>query len=155
VGADAGFAAWYPTLTRPGTRPEESAGRTTEEAIVAEVRAILASGALAQIRAARAAGHGAAVQVGRRRIQYEPALPASGMTMFGQDGFVIGREAFASEAELVKTLLHELYRLATSSAGRGVIPQQATSMQKVVAGETKAAADFAERAYRAFFSGRK
>jgi hypothetical protein len=45
-------------------------------------------------------------------------LPFSGMTAFPH-GFVIGKEAFASEDELKKTLLHELYRLCRSSIGRG------------------------------------
>ncbi len=33
---------------------------------------------------------------------------ASGMTMFGENGFLIGNEAFASDAELGKAILHEL-----------------------------------------------
>jgi hypothetical protein len=32
-------------------------------------------------------------------VQYEPGLPSSGMTMFGENGFLIGREAFSSAAE--------------------------------------------------------
>ncbi len=61
------------------------------------------------------------------------------MTMFGENGFLIGHEAFASGAELGKTVLHELYRLATSASAGGVSRDLATK-------ETKAAASFAERA---------
>jgi hypothetical protein len=61
------------------------------------------------------------------------------MTMFGENGFLIGREAFASQSELGKTVLHELYRLGTSASGSGVSGGLATS-------ETAAAFDFSERA---------
>ena len=66
-------------------------------------------------------------------------LPASGMTMFGENGFLIGREAFTSQAELQKTVLHELYRLNTSASATGISGTLASH-------ETKAAFDFAERA---------
>jgi len=66
------------------------------------------------------------------------------MTLFGENGFVLGREAFASEAELTQTLLHETYRLSTSQAAAGVSGGLATS-------ETASAAGFAGRAYQAFF----
>lgn len=71
----------------------------------------------------------------------EPGLPASGMTMFGENGFLIGREAFTSSGELLKTVLHELYRLNTSASSAGVSAQ--LSVQ-----ETKAAFEFAERAFK-------
>jgi DNA-directed RNA polymerase subunit RPC12/RpoP len=71
---------------------------------------------MATIRAAFKAGRSVTVKIAGRIIQYEPGLPASGMTMFGENGFLIGREAFTSEAELAKTVLHELYRLTTSTA---------------------------------------
>lgn len=66
-------------------------------------------------------------------------MPASGMTMFGENGFLIGREAFTSESELTKTVLHELYRLNTSASAGGVSGELAAQ-------ETAAAADFANRA---------
>jgi hypothetical protein len=60
-----------------------------------------------------------------------------------KNGFVLGREAFLSEAELSKTVLHELYRLTTSVArGTGGGLNNA---------ETKAAFEFAERAFNAAF----
>ena len=45
-----------------------------------------------------------------------------GFTRLASGSFVIGREAFSSESELKKTLLHELYRLHHSelAMGRGV-----------------------------------
>ena len=36
--------------------------------------------------------------------------------MFGENGFLIGNEAFSSTSELGKTVLHEFYRLYTSSS---------------------------------------
>jgi hypothetical protein len=66
--------------------------------------------------------------------------------MFGENGFLIGREAFASEAEFIKTILHELYRLYTSSVGRG-----AGASAEAAEAETKAAFEFAQRAYEALF----
>jgi hypothetical protein len=94
---------------------------------------------MAQIGAAHAAGEPLSVTIGGRLVQYEPSLPASGMTMFGENGFLIGREAFASHAELQNTVLHELYRLQTSTSASGVSGALATQ-------ETKAAFNFAARA---------
>lgn len=64
------------------------------------------------------------------------------MTMFGEDGFLIGREAFASPGELDRTVLHELHRLTTSQSSAGITGGLATN-------ETQAAFDFANRAYKA------
>ncbi len=68
------------------------------------------------------------------------------MTMFGEKGFVIGRNAFASETELTKTILHETYRLRTSQVGASGAASQAA-----VTAETMAAEGFAERAFDALF----
>ncbi|MCB9654682.1 MAG: hypothetical protein H6729_11190 [Deltaproteobacteria bacterium] len=110
-----------------------------ESVIIHETRGIVNATEFAQLRAAHAAGQSATVRIGGRLIQYEPGLPASGMTMFGENGFLIGREAFASQAELGKTVLHELYRLGTSASASGVSGSLAAS-------ETAAAFGFAERA---------
>lgn len=64
--------------------------------------------------------------------------------MFGENGFVLGREAFASQAELGKTVLHELHRLSTSSSAGGV-------SGGLAAEETAAAFSFAERAIEALW----
>lgn len=72
---------------------------------------------------------------------YEPSLPASGMTMFGENGFIIGSEAFASDAELAKTVAHETFRLSTSASAGGASARLATS-------ETADAFGFAERAWQ-------
>jgi hypothetical protein len=61
------------------------------------------------------------------------------MTMFGENGFIIGREAFSSPGEFARTILHELYRLSYSASAGGVTASVATQ-------ETAAAASFAERA---------
>jgi hypothetical protein len=113
----------------------------TESGIINEAQGILNSSELAKIQAAHAAGQPVTVNVGGRLIQYEPGLPASGMTMFGENGFLIGREAFTSPAELQQTILHELHRLTTSNSANGVSAALATQ-------ETKAAADFAAKALK-------
>ncbi len=77
---------------------------------------------------------------------YEPGLSASGMTLFGENGFVLGRAAFLSRSELTKTVLQELFRLTTSRVGAS-----GAACQAAVAAETQAAFSFAERAFRVFF----
>lgn len=72
-------------------------------------------------------------------ILYEPGINASGMTLFGERGFVIGREAFASDSELAMTVAHEMYRLAMSASAGGVDAG-------LVRVETNAAFTFGERA---------
>jgi len=67
------------------------------------------------------------------------------MTKFGENGFLLGPEAFKTRAELAKTLLHELYRLATSSV------KTTGATQAGAASETTAAVNFAERAFKALF----
>ncbi|WP_370899574.1 hypothetical protein [Chryseobacterium gossypii] len=63
----------------------------------------------------------------------------SGLTLFEENAFVLGKDAFSSPLELRKTILHELYRLNTSNLkGQNVT-------QGAVSGETKAAFDFAEK----------
>jgi LysM repeat protein len=119
-----------------------------ERGIIVEVRAVLKAPEMAQIREAYALGRDVTVKIGGRVIQYEPALNASGMTMFGENGFLIGRQAFTSEAELIKTLLHETYRLTTSAIGRG-----AAASAAAIKLETEAAFTFAERAYQAVVAG--
>ena len=118
------------------------AGFSAEEAgILMEANGILESEAFASIAEAHAAGESTIVNIGGRIIQYEPGLNASGMTMFGENGFLIGNEAFASEGELAKTVLHELFRLGTST-----VPESGVTAA-TAASETQAAAGFAERAF--------
>lgn len=112
---------------------------TIESKIVREAKAIFNSDALSLIKDAHKTGKSVTVNINGRIIQYEPSLPASGMTMFGENGFLIGSEAFTSNAELGKTILHELHRLNTSASATGVSAILAKN-------ETKAAADFAEKA---------
>jgi hypothetical protein len=121
----------------------------TEQSIVIEARRILSSPAFARIRAAQAAGKGVIVRINGRLIQYEPGAPCSGMTLFGENGFLLGREAFKSESEVVKTLLHELHRLTTS-----VVRSEGATMATVHS-ETQAAKVFADRAFNAVLEGGK
>ena len=111
----------------------------TESGIIGEAQSILNSPQLAEIQNAYSASQPVTVNVGGRIIQYEPNLPASGMTMFGENGFLIGKEAFSSSEEFQQTILHELYRLNTSASASGVSGSLATQ-------ETNAAASFAAKA---------
>jgi hypothetical protein len=110
-----------------------------EAAILAEARGILTSAELATLRAAHAAGRFAEVTIGGRTVVYNPGLRDYGMSLFGENGFQLGRAAFTSSRELGKTLLHELYRLSHSVSASGV-------SGALAAQETAAAAAFAERA---------
>ena len=74
---------------------------------------------MANIAQSYAAGEPLSVNVGERLIQYEPGLPASGMTMFGENDFLMGPEAFTSTLEQNQTVLHELYRLTFSNSAGG------------------------------------
>jgi Domain of unknown function (DUF4157) len=112
-----------------------------ERGVINEAQAVVKSAAFEKIRVAHGAGKSVTVEINGVTIQYEPGLPASGMTMFGEEGFLIGPEAFASSSELTKTVLHELHRLRTTASANGVSAGLATE-------ETKAAFDFAERASR-------
>jgi len=123
--------------------------------IIAEVKLILSSAQLRQIRTAQAAGKGVTLKIGTRTIQYEPGFSDFAITNFGENGFTLGRAAFKSDAELVKTLLWELYRLETSQVGHGTLPKGAASMQEVISAETKAAEAFAERVFAKSFSNVK
>jgi hypothetical protein len=107
---------------------------------------MIASSEMGQVQRAYRKGVSLMVQMGERLVLYEPGLPASGMTLFGEDGFVLGPEALVSQAELIQTCLHELYRLTTSQIGRG-----AASSRDLVEAETQAAFEFAQRAYATYF----
>jgi hypothetical protein len=110
-----------------------------ESNIINEAKGIMNSADFAKIRAAHNAGQSITVIINGRIIQYEPGLNASGMTMFGENGFLIGNEAFSTSSELGKTVLHELHRLNTSSIANG-------ASAELVAQETQAAFDFANKA---------
>jgi hypothetical protein len=112
-----------------------------ERGVINEARGVLKSVAFQKIRLAHRTSKTVTLEINGVTIQYEPGLPASGMTMFGEEGFLIGPEAFASPSELVKTVLHELYRLRTTASANGV-------SAGLAAEETEAAFNFAERASR-------
>jgi hypothetical protein len=113
----------------------------TDTSIVSEARQLYRSALMGSIRAAHKNAHAATVKIGQYTVQYEP-LPFSGFTSFGINGFVIGKEAFASDSEFKKTLLHELYRLHHSEMTRGGAVDK--HLPKI---ETQAAFQFAERFY--------
>jgi hypothetical protein len=116
-----------------------------ERQIVSETSTILKSAELGKIRAAHQTGEIVEVSVGGRTILYQPHIKEAGLSLFGENGFVIGNGAFKSEAELTKTILHELHRLNTSTSKiTGVSAELAAS-------ETKGTAQFAEKAYNGIF----
>jgi tetratricopeptide (TPR) repeat protein len=112
-----------------------------ESLIIDEARQILASPQFRQLQEAYSKGSPVAVRIGGRVVQYEPEMPSgySGMALFKENGFVLGRTAFKSTAELQKTVLHELHRLSTTQSSNGVNAALASR-------ETDAAYSFAERA---------
>jgi len=65
-------------------------------------------------------GQSMTANIGGRSIQYEPGLPASGMTAFGENGFLMGPPAFQSNFEQNATVLQELYRLTFSQSAAGM-----------------------------------
>jgi hypothetical protein len=113
-----------------------------ETAIINEARQILNSAEFAQLRAAKEAGRTLRVTINGRTIQYEAGAPWSGFTWTEQRGFVLGDEAFASEAELSKTVLHELHRLTIGT----IVPGGSISVASPAARETLDAYQFAEKA---------
>lgn len=119
---------------------------TAERAAFSTAENIYGSGEFGVIRSAFEAGTAAEVNVGGVTVLYEPKLPASGMTLFGESAFVIGPEAFASEAELAQTILHESYRLTASASSGWVSGELATSA-------TNAAASFAEQMLETLLGG--
>ncbi|MCY7356462.1 MAG: hypothetical protein LH609_03165 [Rudanella sp.] len=125
-----------------GAVAQKIAFNSAEKAIVTEVQFMLRSEA--KLRTAFNSGVGTELKICGRTIIVEPDMPASGLSLFGENGFVIGQEAFSSRPELIKTLLHELYRLNTSQAAHGVSQTLATQ-------ETAAASSFAERAFTQYF----
>jgi hypothetical protein len=112
----------------------------SEAMVIRETYDILISKAITKLRAAYKAGEAVTVRIGGRTIQYKPGLPASGFSL--PDGFALGPEAFATEEELTKTILHELYRVTVRPKGIAINGAYATA-------ETTGAADFAERGARA------
>ena len=149
TAADDLAAAAIHSYTRLSTAVAQQAARAsafsqTEPGIIGEARVIMSSSGMQTIQDAHIAGRGVTVEVSGRVIQYEPNLPASGMTMFGNNGFLIGPEAFATNSELGKTVLHELYRLGTSRSAGGVSAELVTQ-------ETRATAQFVERAFEELY----
>lgn len=117
-----------------------------ERAVAFSARNIFTSPEFAAIRTAHEEGKAVEVTINGTKVLYEPDLPASGFTLFGEHGFVIGPQAFTSESELAKTVAHESYRLATSQSAGGVSGPMATD-------ETQAAFNFAEKTWKFVMGG--
>jgi RHS repeat-associated protein len=106
--------------------PEEAA------AIMSEARAIVTSPEMGLLRAAAESGEGLEVTIGQRTVTWTPGWSAdyAGHTLGSQNGFGLVGRAMSSSNELVQTVLHELFRLETST----VLSEGAT--QASVAAET-------------------
>jgi RHS repeat-associated protein len=113
-----------------------------ERMVLREAATILRSQALKDAVAALKAGKdGATFVVGRYEIVVSTELEAAAMTFRGMNGqttFLLGRQALTSNMELIKTVLHETFRLLMTPAG--------VASAEGAAAATKAAFDFAEMA---------
>lgn len=87
-------------------------------------------------------GVGGEIDINGIKVVFEPDAPMSGMTLFGENGFVVGSEALQSTKELTKTVLHETHRLSTTASKSGV-------NKGLIKNETMNASNFADRAYDA------
>lgn len=112
-----------------------------EAQTMAEVQTAIDGGAVGRLQDAFRAGESVDVVVGNRVVTVEPGAPFSGFIDMEGNTYAIGRDAFASEEELVSTMLHETYRLNTSVVRSG----QAIG-QGVASAETATTFDFAQRA---------
>ena len=120
-----------------------------EAAVIVEAHAIIVDVNFQTMVFGSITTNPAIARINGRQIQYEPDLPASGMTLAspGDDGFILGNQAFSSKGEEVRTVLHELYRLATMHVAQTGITQE------IATDSTQTAFTFANRAYE-FLNGR-
>ena len=112
----------------------------TEHRIIQEVTLLLKSKKFRSLRTAYKKGKQKTVIIFGRTISFDPEIPYSGMTYFEKNSFAVGAKAFKNREELIKTLLHEIYRLEKS-----VIRNTRQASQQEVTEETNAAHAFAER----------
>ena len=111
-----------------------------EIAIINEARNIVNSDKFSLLVQAGELNRALSVKINGRLIQFEPDLNAAGFTLFGEDAFLIGREALISSNELKRTVLQELHRLKTSKSADGLSGPMAGS-------ETRSAQSFSDRAF--------
>ncbi len=78
------------------------------------------------------------------KVVFQADGPFSGFTLFGENGFAVGQEALQSSDEMVKTVLHETYRISTSAA-----KSSGNINQTMVTQETNDVMEFVERAFNA------
>jgi RHS repeat-associated protein len=107
-----------------------------EQAIALEARSIVLAEEFASIRAAHAEGVLTSTTIGKMTIQYEPGLPGAGFSLSsgGERAFLIGPEAFKTEAELIKTVIHETRRVHLDVAAK------TTGLSQAIATESSDAA---------------
>jgi hypothetical protein len=128
------------------SRLAEQGWSTQDATIITRSQSILQSPQFQKLKDAFASGTEKKTEINGVTIMYHPELPPkySGMTLFGDHGFLMGPAAFKSQTETGATVLQEMYRLTTSEIGPA-------GHAKVggVAEETKTAQDWANRAVSA------
>jgi RHS repeat-associated protein len=96
-----------------------------ERLVIQEAATILRSAALRDaIAALRAGKDGATFVVGNYEIVASTELEAAAMTFRGMTGsttFLLGEQALTSNVELIKTILHETFRLLMTPAGEATV----------------------------------
>jgi RHS repeat-associated protein len=89
--------------------------------IIIETRQIIASPEFGQLRNAARSGNVGQITVGGRLVQFEPGIKDFGLSFVGESDIYLGIAAFKSEPDLIKTMLHEIYRTRKGQGGvRGV-----------------------------------
>ncbi|MGN6187155.1 MAG: RHS repeat domain-containing protein [Thermoanaerobaculia bacterium] len=118
-------------------------------AIIGEAVTILRSQGLRDAVSALKAGvDGASFTIGKYEIVTSTELSASAMTFRGENGaatILLGKGALTSNAELAKTVVHELYRLIATPAGVASV-ESAPATTKLAFDFAEAAVKFMERA---------
>lgn len=109
-----------------------------ERGVISTSSKILQNGGADLVKAFES-GEAKELTIAGQKIIVQPDAPISGMTLHGENAFVLGKQAFSSSTELSKTVLHEMYRLT--------FQQGDAASAASAAAATKAAADFAERAF--------
>ena len=129
--------------------PLIEAGLSPKEASIAnKALHILESPQFSNLVKANEIGEFTQIKIDGYIIEYQPDLPKyiSGMTAFGDRGFMIGPSAFSSREETVKTIFQETFRLNT----RVLAQNGAGSLNaEIAASETDAARAFADKAFAA------
>lgn len=131
-----------PDKVKPDTSVLKSLS-SIQQVIATEVQTILRSKELSILRAAHKSRITKEVTINGRRILYQADMGQGyyGMSLFYENGFLLAPDAFSTEEALVKTIIHELHRLYTTSSKIEGVYQDLATM------ETAAAVNFSNELY--------